>query len=366
MLNLLGRYIIKTILLATSLSTLIILGVLFLMLLLGEFKTIGEGDYGLLQAIQYVLFRLPNELYQFSPMLILVGSIVGLNILSSQRELAVMQAAGFSLYRIIFHTLIAAFLFILAMAFIGEGFGPHLSAKAEIHKENAQNAGQSVVTSSGVWLHLDNNFIHIQAVINRQLLEGVTRYQFNAEHQLQVAYYAKQLIHQNDFWKMKEGVKTNFYSERTKSSAFKEAPWDLKFNPNLFKEIEPQDLSLAKLSAFARYLEKNDLQATEYWFDFWERVFQPFAALVMVLLALPFVLKVSINTALGWRVMAGIMIGFVFFLLNAILSKICVVYQVPTFAAALIPPVLFMVVGVLLNIPNPPPYSLQNKRRKDQ
>src|SRR5262245_59559113 len=115
MFNILGRYITKTIAYSTGLATLVILGVLFLMLLLKEFKSIGVGDYGLGQAFLFVLLRIPNELYQFSPMLILLGCIIGLSLLSSNRELAVMSASGYAIFRIIMQTLCASFILILIM-----------------------------------------------------------------------------------------------------------------------------------------------------------------------------------------------------------------------------------------------------------
>ncbi len=346
--NILERYIAKTIVQATLLCMLIIVGVLFLMLMLGEMKAIGEGDYGMWQAIVYVMMRLPNELYQFSPMLILLGSMTGLSALSSHREIAVMRASGFSIARIVNAILASALLLILAISLIGEGVGPHWSYKAEIRKENAQNADQAVVTSSGLWFHLDNNFIHIEHVIGRQLLEGVTRYQFNDNHQLQAAYYAKKLIYQNKQWKMKDMVVTLFYPERTKSRVFAESDWNLKINQNLLNVglVDPHEMSLPRLAKFARYLEKNGLQAREYWFDFWQRLLQPFAALVMVLLAIPFVLRSS-SVALGWRIVAGIIAGFAFFILNALLGQLSIVYQVPGLLTASFPLVLFVVVGVL-------------------
>lgn len=149
MTNILARYIARTTVLATLLVTLIISAVLFLILLLGELKDIGEGDYTIVQALFYVFLRLPNELYQFSPMLILLGGIIGLSILSSTRELSIMRASGFAVRRIIMSVLGSAFLLIMAMGLMGELLAPHLSYRAEIRKEIAQNGGQAVVTSSG-------------------------------------------------------------------------------------------------------------------------------------------------------------------------------------------------------------------------
>ncbi len=351
MIRILERHIAKTIITATGLVALIIVGVLFVMTLLGELRDVGEGDYFFVQAVFYVLLRLPNQVYQFSPMLVLIGSMVGLSTLATHRELAVMRASGFSIKRIIVSVLMAAFVLVLIVSVVGEWVAPRLSYQAEMRKENLQNGGQSVVTGSGIWFHVDHNFIHVQRVMGRQLLEGVTRYQFDQQHRLKAAYFAKQLILENNQWVMKQVVKTNFYQERTKSTVLPQAVWDLKFNPNLLNVglVEPSELSLPKLVKFARYLERNGLQAAQYRFDFWQRIFQPFASLVMILLAIPFVLGAMGRSTLGWRIIVGVMLGFVFFIANAFLGQLSIVYQVPPVLAAALPLLFFLVIGLLLS-----------------
>lgn len=351
MTTILGRYIAKVIIVATGLSTLIITGVVFLITLLGELKNIGEGDYSAGQAIFYVFLRLPNELYKFSPMLILLGSIIGLSILSSHKELAVMRASGFSIRKIIFSALSAALLLTLLISFVGEWVAPNLSYKAEVSKENAKNAGQAVVTSAGVWLHVDNNFIHVRHVVGRHLFEDVTRYQFDNQHHLLAAFYAKTLTLQNNEWQMYDVLKTSFYNEQTKSEFFPQLDWSLKFNPNLLNIglVEPNEMSLPKLSKFAHYLKQNGLQATEYQYEFWHRVFQPFASLIMIFLAIPFVLGTLSTSTMGWRIVVGIMTGFAFFISNAFLGQLCVVFQLPTILAASLPLVAFTLFGIFLS-----------------
>jgi lipopolysaccharide export system permease protein len=350
MITLLKRYIAKTIVSSTLLTALVIISVLFIITLLGELKNMGEGDYGLIQAFVYVMLRLPNDIYQFSPMLVLLGSIVGLSILSSHRELSVMRAAGFSIHNIVYATLSIALMIILVISLMGESLAPMLSRKAEMHKENAQNAGQAVVTATGVWFHVDNNFIHVQHVIGRSLLEGVTRYQFDDLHQLQVAYYAKTLTYQNKQWVMNDVVKTEFYHDRTRSQAYPQANWDVKLNANLLNvgQVNPNDMSLPRLFNYSHYLEQNGLQASAYKHNFWQRIFQPLASLIMIFLALPFVLSTLSTTTLGWRLVVGVMVGFAFFILNALLGQVCIVYQVPVLFAALLPLVVFGLVGVVM------------------
>lgn len=351
MTTILGRYISKVIFTSTGLATLVITGVLYLLTLLGEIKHIGQGDYGVAQALWYVLLRLPKELYQFSPMLSLLGSIIGLSILASSRELSVMRASGFRVRSIIVNALMATMLLTLLLSFIGEWIAPNLSYRAEIRKENEQNAGQAVVTASGVWMHVDDNFIHVRHVIGRQLLEGVTRYQFDDKHHLQAAYFAKMLVFQNGQWQMRDMVKTTFYNDHTTSESAPLAKWTLKFNPSLLNVglVDPSEMTLPKLKKFAGYLEQNGLQANEYRYEFWQRVFKPFAALIMVFLAIPFVLSVFSARTLGLRIIAGIIIGFIFFISNAFLGQFCIVYQIPVMIAASFPLVIFSCIGLVLS-----------------
>ncbi len=351
MMKILAYYIAKTTIIATALVTLVISGVLFLMLLLGEIRNIGIGDYGIFQVIIYVLLRLPSELYRFSPLLLLLGSIIGLSTLSSHRELAVMRTSGFSIRQIIKSVLMAAMLILLMVSVTAEWLAPHLSYKAEVQKENAKNAGEAVVTSSGIWFHIDNNFIHVNQIVDRQLLQGVTRYQLDNNHHLLTAYYAKTLSYDHHRWVMKEVVKTSFYKDKTKSQTLSQADWNLKLNDNLLNAglIEPSDMSLPKLAAYAHYLKQNGLQASEYQYEFWQRIFQPLVSLVMIFLAIPFVLGTMSASTTGWRLVMGVVVGFVFFILNAFLGQLCIVYQLPPILAALLPLVIFMVLGIFLS-----------------
>jgi lipopolysaccharide export system permease protein len=295
--------------------------------------------------------RLPNDFYQFSPMLILLGSIIGLSILSTYRELAVMRASGFSIRHIIISVLSAALLMILAISFIGEWAAPRLSNKATIYKDSAQNSGQALMTATGAWLHIENNFIHVQHMFGPSLLEGVTRYQFDDNHRLQTAYFAKRLIYQDKQWRMYDVVKTSFYHERTKSQALPEAPWDLKFNPNLLNigVVQPDEMTLPKLNRFINYLKQNGLQTNAYRYQYWQRVFQPLAALIMIFLAIPFVLGALSTATLGWRIIIGIVAGFAFYMSNAFLGQLCIVYQIPPLFAALLPPLIFVILGTYLS-----------------
>src|SRR5688572_14609812 len=107
------RYIAKTVILATMMVMAVVIGLIFFISLIGELKDIGIGDYGLLQAIMHSALRLPYSIYQFFPMLVLVGGMMGLGMLASNRELIVMRTSGISVSRLMNAVLLAAVIMIV-------------------------------------------------------------------------------------------------------------------------------------------------------------------------------------------------------------------------------------------------------------
>jgi lipopolysaccharide export system permease protein len=348
--TILHRYIAKIIIQASAMVIFAVLGLSFIIDLLSELKDIGTGDYGFLQAVLHVILKIPHDLYQFFPMLVLLGGVLGLGILSSHHELIVMRASGVSIRRVIGAIISSALVLIAVATIIGECIAPRALDLAIKYKENAENSGQAVATVSGVWIHEGNNFLHIQRVVGHRHLEGVKRYEFNSEHRLLTAYYVKAMDFKEGQWQLNDMVKTSFGKDQTHSEQFKTGTWDLALNPNLLNVgmVKPEQLSLPSLSKYVSHQVKNGLQANRFQFEFWKRVFQPFTTLVMILLAVPFVFAGPRSATMGWRILFGVMIGFSFYILNAFLGQFSVVFQVSPWLAALFPTTLFALAGYFL------------------
>jgi len=69
---------------------------------------------------------------------------------------------------------------------------------------------------------------------------------------------------------------------------------------------------------------------------------------VLIWLAIPFVFGPLRSAGLGVRVLAGVFIGFVFYTLNQFFGPLSMMYQMPPFAAALFPIILFAMVAYWL------------------
>lgn len=349
--NIFNRYIIRHVLASTFLVIGVMMGLIFFTTLLGEFQDMGRGDYTFMQALIYVALRLPHNIYQFCPILILLGGIIGLGLLTAHQELMVIRSSGFSLGKILRAMTYSALLLITLMMVLGEGLAPGLDHKAAIRKQNAKNNGQAVITSSGVWLHEGNNFFHVDRVMGQHHLEGITRYQFNSNHQLIASYHAKMMDYQDGKWLLHEVVKTSFLPQvGTQSVSMQQDLWDFTLNPSLLSVglIEPEEMSLSHLVSFSKHLEENGLQAGQFQLAFWQRLLQPLAILLMIFLAVPFVLTAPRSGMLGLRIILGIVVGFIFYLSNAFLGQLSIIFQFPPFFAATLPILGFSFLGYFI------------------
>ncbi len=348
--KILHLYIIKTVILATLLVMAIVMGLSYFISFLRELRDIGVGDYGIMQAALHVLFELPHDLYQFFPMLVLLGGLAGLGLLASHQELIVMRISGMSISSMAQAVLGAAVVLTLLGLILGEFISPHLHFLADKHKSTAQSGGQAIATLSGVWIHEGNNFFHIDKVVAHHYLEGVTRYEFDQRHRLLAAYYAKTMDYQKGQWQLTDVVKTNFIHDETTHQQMDKTVWDVALRPRFLNVglHEPDEMPLPNLFEYTKHLEKNGLQAAEFQLNFWKRLFQPLTTLIMLLLAIPFVFAAPRSMTMGLRLLMGIIVGFVFYITSALIGQVSIVFQLSPFYAAVLPMLIFAGMGYVL------------------
>jgi lipopolysaccharide export system permease protein len=342
--------------LGTTIIAYILLVILFLFGLqafiefMREFPQMGTGSYGLLRVLEYVPLMLPSDVYQFFPMAGLLGCVLALGLLASHSELIVMRASGLSLVDITLAIAKAAIALILVMLVVGEVLAPIAQKIAIRHKTKAMSDGQTIVTRQGIWMRSDNNFVHIDLVSGDSELQGITRYEFDANRKLKTASYAKSAIYQKGKWMFKDVVQTTIADDKTTSAVFPQQQWELTLSKSLIGmvHVDPDQKSLPQLYSYIKHRKQSGLNAEDYEFIFWQRVFAPLATLIMILLAIPFVFGPLRSVTMGLRMLVGVMVGFSFHILNQFVGPMSVVYQVPPMLAAILPIMIFTLIGGIL------------------
>jgi lipopolysaccharide export system permease protein len=82
--------------------------------------------------------------------------------------------------------------------------------------------------------------------------------------------------------------------------------------------LEADSLSFTGLLRLIGYLQDNHLDYAKYQLLFWRKLFEPLTVMAMMLFAIPFVLGQLRDTGAGQRLMIGVLIGIVFYVLNRV------------------------------------------------
>ena len=349
--QLLQRYIGKNVIAMTFLVMIILFGLELLISFIGELGDIGTGNYGVWQAMQYVFFEMPHQLYTLFPMAGLVGSLLALGQLALSSELVVIRASGVSIGQIIASVMKAAILMMIVALVVGETFGPSGMHAAVNSKTLAMNSGQAINTSQGMWLRNGDTYINIQKIDPNKQMLGISRYTFNVKHQMVSASYAREADYQAGHWVLKGIQQTNFIEGvRASSENIESEAWTIKLNPNLkaLTRLNADELSLATLRHYIQQREHSGLSSKRYTLVFWQRLLQPFATFVMIFLAIPFVFGSMRSVSMGVRVIVGVAVGFSFYIANELIGSMSIVWQMPPWFGALLPIILFAGLGFYL------------------
>ena len=349
--NILDRYLIKTVLIATLLFLLIILSLYGFIALADTFKYVGKGTFSTSDAFYYTLLTLPRRLYELFPFSVLLGAMMGLGTLNSHSELVAIRAAGVSIIRVIFSAMKAAFILAIIMFLIGEYLVPVSENSALNHWTVKTRGATSIVTKNAVWIRDKETYTKIHSITANNNLGKVSIFTFNDDKTLRVSTHAQSAYFDNQDWILKDIQQTFFTSERIVTNDIDQARWptllDLELVDVIVSKLE--HLSAAGLYRYAKYLDDNSLDSGQYWLSFWNKIIAPFSIAAMMLIAVPFVFDSSRTSNAGNRLMLGVLIGVTFTIANKITAQFGLVYNFsPLFSATAVTLLTFVIASALI------------------
>jgi lipopolysaccharide export system permease protein len=348
------RYIGKTVLAGILIVLLVLVGLFTFFSFIDEVNDIGKQRYELWQAIQYVVLEIPRHIYDVFPSAALLGSLLGLGMLANNSELTVMRAAGVSIVRIAVSVLKVGLVLTLLVMLIGETLAPKSGQYAYYMRAIAQskNEGQQIGFSGryGFWARDGDDFINISSIFPDGGFGWISLYEFDADQRLRAITYAKTAYYQDGHWQLYNVEKEEIAPFQVTRHFLESTTWDAVLNPELIKivKVRPHKLSSFGLYKYIEYLRQNGQRTAQYELAFWTRLSYPLVSVTMIFLAIPFVFGSLRSVSVGQRVLVGALLGIGFHMLNQVTGSIGLVYGIYPVISALLPPMLFLVMAVVL------------------
>ncbi len=319
--------------------------------LINELDDIGRGAYRLQHVLAFVALLLPGHAYELFPIVVLIGTLAALATLAANSEFTVMRVAGFSPVQAAL-TLgrIGAVLVVVAVVF-GEFAAP--AAEKAAQRIRLEQLGSAVASDlrTGIWVKTDTRFVNVGQVLPDSTLKGVRIFEFDRDFRLRsISHAAVGRYEGGNRWRLSDVTETEFESDRARVHKRESISWESVLTPDMLSVllVVPEKLSAWGLYQYIRHLAANKPSTERYEIAFWKKLFYPFAAFVMMALALPFAYVQVRHGGVGVKLFAGLMLGVLFHFLNSLFSHLGVLERWPPMAPAILPSALFLVLAVAM------------------
>ncbi|KAA5522534.1 MULTISPECIES: LPS export ABC transporter permease LptG [Haemophilus] len=347
MMNTLDRYIGKSILGSIFATLLTLVGLSAIIKFVEQFRSVGKGTYDIWQAVAFTGLTIPKDIETFFPMAALLGALMALGNLASRSELVVMQAAGFSRFKIGMAVMKTALPLVLLTMVIGEWGIPQTEQFARDMRARALSGGSMLSMKNGVWAKDGNNFVFVRRVTDDAKLNDIYIYTFDQHRNLTELKHANQASYSEDEskWTLRQVNHSMISKDEITTSNRLSEKWETNLTPDKLGAVSlrPTSLSISGLYNYISFLRETGQDVSRFELTFWRKIFQPVSVGVMMLLALSFIFGSLRSVTAGARIVTGICFGFLFYVVNEIFGQMSVVYNMPAVFGALMPSLLFIV-----------------------
>ena len=347
MMNTLDRYIGKSILGSIFATLLTLVGLSAIIKFVEQFRSVGKGTYDIWQAVAFTGLTIPKDIETFFPMAALLGALMALGNLASRSELVVMQAAGFSRFKIGMAVMKTALPLVLLTMVIGEWGIPQTEQFARDMRARALSGGSMLSMKNGVWAKDGNHFVFVRRVTDDAKLNDIYIYTFDQHRNLTELKHANQASYSEDEskWTLRQVNHSMISKDEIKTSNRLSEKWETNLTPDKLGAVSlrPTSLSISGLYNYISFLRETGQDVSRFELTFWRKIFQPVSVGVMMLLALSFIFGSLRSVTAGARIVTGICFGFLFYVVNEIFGQMSVVYNMPAVFGALMPSLLFIV-----------------------
>jgi lipopolysaccharide export system permease protein len=331
------RYFTREILASSLLVLAALLALFGFFDLIRELDDLGRGTYRINAMLAYVALTLPSHAYVLLPAAGLIGTLFALARMSENSEITVMRASGLSLTQLAAHVGAAGLVIAITTLAFGELVTPFTEEAAKGLRLKATRSIVAREFRSGFWVKDDRSFVNIQDVTPDTDLINLRIYEFDPAFRLTAISRADKGTYAGpNKWELSNVELTRFEGDRAVLQKLPSATWSSVLTPDILSvlKIVPERMSALNLRAYIEHLRENRQKATRYEIAFWSKLFSPAAAIVMMILAIPFALQSARAGGVGAKIVMGIMIGLAFHFAGRLFSHVGLLNDWPALLSA--------------------------------
>lgn len=313
-----------------------------------QLASVGQGHYGLGNALAYVLLTAPYRLLQVTPISMLLGSLLALGALGRTSELTALRSLGTSEIRILGSIVGLTIPIVLALFLLAEFVIPSAQRLAQ---EQRSSAVSSLRSEDSFWAQGDGQYLNVQQFENGDVPRNIDIYAFDNGGSLTSFIHADRAdIRPDGNWLLTDVVRKRVYFSQFRTEHLASFSWPsfISAEQTQLLLLPPESMPPIALYRYVRVLERRHQRATRYEQELWAKVSFPLSMVSMIMIAAPFVFAPNRPQGAGNQVTIGVAVGIVFSLVQQITDHVDLLFDLSPAATALVPSLLLMALAVYL------------------
>ncbi len=308
-------------------------------------------------AIEWFLWGLPADLGFVFPMALLLGTLLAIQRLSGESELTAMKAGGISFIRMTLPLLAAGVLMSFVTFFVQEFVAPFASdqqtqiVNVAINHVSAFNRDLTVsapLPGGGKQITIATSYEeHSQALLH------VTLIQYDKHDVATQIVFADSADFTADKWVLENASLYRFNPDGTliaephvaqQEVALGEKPTDIV---KRLSQNDPENMSRSEIAQIVRSGQLTQSELAKYVTTYQEKLAQPFACFVFVLIAIPFGMRAARGgggTGVGFGFAVAIV--FVYYIVLTVFSFVSEAFILLAAFWAWVPNIIFTAIGL--------------------
>ena len=289
----------------------------------------GQVGWGLLLGIG--LLRLPLLIEQLLPLILLFGVLLACFQLARSQELIAMRSMGMSVWQFLAPVLLFAFFLGVISVLLYNPLASVLAARAEPLENRyiEQRSSTFAISASGVWLRQadakGHSVVHAQhaeeLADGRLRLSQVNIFLYDADSIFNGRLDAKIATLHSGFWKLQDTWKLHPDAAAVFHEEYSQ-PTTLTIGQIRESLADPDSISFWELHDFIEHTRAAGLSVTRYQTQYQKLIATPFFLCSMILLAVAFVFRLSLERPSGIAILGAVLCGSTLFFFRDFLLQL--------------------------------------------
>jgi lipopolysaccharide export system permease protein len=241
--------------------------------------------------------------------------------------------------------------FVVITYAFGELVAPYSEKAAQQVRLSALSSSMAQSLRTGLWVKEELRFVNVREVLPDSTIKTIKVYDFDSDFRLSTISEAARGDYQSDnIWRLTGVVRTRFEAGKVSLERLPDMLWKSVLTPEMLSVliVQPERMSAWNLYQYTRHLDANNQKTERFEIALWKKLVYPFAALVMMALALPFAYVHVRAGGVGVKIFSGIMLGILFHMLNSLFSHLGLLQNWSPLTSAILPSVVFLSAALLM------------------